>query len=422
MSKLQTEIYSSALPDTPADFTALRESALADFLSNGYPHKKLENWRYTDLSAMAERHAGHVKDSAAASGAPGKRSETYTSEDSITLLFRDGVPDTGFDTTADGLTITALPTAAKQFGDYLSTTDDSSLSKLNLAFLDTGVVIEIADNTEIEKPLHIVFDNTSARSSYPRVLIRAGKQSSAVIIEHHTGTTASNTIAVTDIYCEPGARLTYQKVQEESAEAYHVANQNLFLKRDSYCDFLNIDLGAKMARNDLQVHLQDQGATFHTNALFLVDDARHADNHLYLAHEAPHTESRAHYAGVMAERGRGVFNGMIHVFKDAQKTNSALYNKNLLLSKGSEINTKPELEIYADDVKCAHGSTTGQLDPASLFYLQARGIPKQQARNMLIQSFAAEVLLKIATDGLREHVHQAVEQRLNELGADTGLS
>ncbi|MDG1463174.1 MAG: SufD family Fe-S cluster assembly protein, partial [Gammaproteobacteria bacterium] len=170
-------------------------------------------------------------------------------------------------------------------------------------------------------------------------------------------------------------------------------------------------------RNDLRILFQGSGSHANVNGLFLVDGSRTIDNHLHLEHQSPHTSNRAHYAGVIADKGRGVFNGMINVHQAAQKTDAALYNKNLLLSQGAEINTKPELEIYADDVKCAHGSTTGQLDATSLFYLRARGLPEKVARNMLVQAFAGEVVQQLATIGLREYVQQSVETRLNELGA-----
>jgi len=402
-------------PGRPEWLAKLQAGALEDFCGQGFPHKRLEQWRYTDLAKMAQRSEQYLSEDET----NGSASVIYTDENSLRLVFRDGA----FDAAASNLesanlSVRLLESALDEenLSSNLSA-GASSLSRLNLAQMDTGAVIDINDNAVIQPPLHIVFDNTRARNIYPRIVVRAGKNASATIVEHHLGSAASNSIAVTDIDCADGANLTYQKVQEESAGAYHVAEQTIRLQRDATCNFLNIDLGAAIARNDLRIHLLQPGADASATGLFLVDGTRLADNHLYLAHEAPHCTANAHYAGVMADKGRGVFNGMIHVFKDAQKTDAALYNKNLLLSKGAEINTKPELEIYADDVKCAHGSTTGQLDPTSLFYLRARGIPERQARNMLIQSFAAEVFQHIATEELREHVRQAVENRLNELGA-----
>jgi len=409
----RAEAASRALPEW---LQARSSEALDEFLRHGFPQKTLENWRYTDLRPMAARAEAFLSE---APQNVTEASEIYTDPDNLTLVFRDGQPDTAAShTDAPGLSVRLLPEALDEdLSDYLNTTAASNLSGLNLALMDCGAVIDIAADTVMERPLHIVFDNVSEGTRYPRLLIRAGKNSAATVVEHHTGNAAGNTIAVTDIHCDAGANLRYQKVQEEAPDAYHVACQILQLKRDSRCDVLNVDLGAAIARNDLRIHLQGQGAHASATGFFLVDGKRHTDNHLHLAHEAPHASSNAHYAGVMADKGRGVFNGMIHVYKDAQKTDAALYNKNLLLTPGAEINTKPELEIYADDVKCAHGSTTGQLDTTALFYLRARGIPEAQARNMLIQSFAAEVFQHIATDGLRQHIQQAVETRLNELGA-----
>ena len=265
--------------------------------------------------------------------------------------------------------------------------------------------------------MHIVYTNTTAANVFPRLTVQLGRNAKATVIEHHISNCPSISTAVTNLECAAGAQLRYQKLQEEAPESYHVAVQNISLAQDARCDIVNIDLGAALARNDLRVLLQGAGAEAGINSLFLVDGKRHTDNHLHLEHQAPHTSSRAHYAGVVANKGRGVFNGMIHVTLAAQKTDAALYNKNLLLTEGAEIDTKPELEIYADDVKCAHGSTTGQLDAASLFYLRTRGVPEQAARNMLVQAFATEVVQQLATEALRDYVLNSVEQRLIALGA-----
>ncbi len=424
---MDTDTYRAALASTLANDSAAghpkwlhaaRSEALDAFLETGFPSVKLENWRYTDLAPMAKASAAAISDTPAT----GSAKLPAIDADNLTLAFINGK------FSSDASNVPGLPAGCvvsniaseldqDEAPDWLSTeVASSSLAHLNLAMLNDGAVVRIADNTELNGVIHIVYSNTAGAQVFPRVSVQLGKNAKATVVEHHVSDGTAVSTAVTTLRCEAGAQLSYQKLQEEHADSFHVAAQNVYLAKDATCNIVNIDLGASIARNDLHVMTQGSGAEVTINGLFLVDGDRHADNHLHLEHQVAHTSSRAHYAGVMANKGRGVFNGMIHVHQEAQKTDAALYNKNLLLTKGAEIDTKPELEIYADDVKCAHGSTTGQLDPTSLFYLRARGVPEQDARNMLVQAFATEVVQQLATDGLQKHVLASVEARLNDIG------
>ena len=396
-----------------------RSEALQKFLDEGFPNVKLENWRYTNLAPMAERIGAAV-------GKPVRSAEPLlpaTDADGITLVFVNGLFSPKRSTRKPLPAGVMIGNLASQLENETNNNllsvmpNNSSLAQLNSAMVSDGAVLRVPYNTELPNAVHIVYTNTTAANVFPRLTVQLGRNAKATVIEHHISNCPSISTAVTNLECAAGAQLRYQKLQEEAPESYHVAVQNISLAQDARCDIVNIDLGAALARNDLRVLLQGAGAEAGINSLFLVDGKRHTDNHLHLEHQAPHTSSRAHYAGVVANKGRGVFNGMIHVTLAAQKTDAALYNKNLLLTEGAEIDTKPELEIYADDVKCAHGSTTGQLDAASLFYLRTRGVPEQAARNMLVQAFATEVVQQLATEALRDYVLNSVEQRLIALGA-----
>jgi len=416
---LATTLEQDADAGYPRWVKEARSAALQKFLDEGFPHVKLENWRYTNLAPMAERIGVSVSESVRSNEPALPASDA----DAITLVFVNGL----FSAKRSSLKSLPAGVVVGNLASQLENEDtdkllsvvpgNSSLAQLNSAMVSDGAVLRIPDNIELPHAVHIVYSNTTAANVFPRVTVQLGRNAKATVIEHHISNGACVSAAVTNLECADGAQLCYQKLQEESAESYHVAVQNISLAKDSRCDIVNIDLGAAIGRNDLRILLQGSGAEAHINGLFLVDGARLTDNHLHLEHQAPHTSSRAHYAGVVANKGRGVFNGMIHVTQAAQKTDAALYNKNLLLTEGAEIDTKPELEIYADDVKCAHGSTTGQLDAGSLFYLRTRGVPEQAARNMLVQAFATEVVQQLATEALRNYVLNSVEQRLNEFGA-----
>lgn len=396
----------------------IRNEALEHFLKQGFPHTKLENWRYTNLAPMSERSNASVAQPVAASDAI----VPATDSDSLMLVFVNGMFSSHKSSRSASPANGVISNMAAQLDtdgaeDWLRNSGDSDLAQLNLAMTNDGAVVQIPDNIELAQTIHIIFTNTAGANVFPRVIIQLGRNAKATVVEHHISNSACVSTAITNISCGEGSRITYQKLQEEHADSFHVAAQTIKLAKDSHCDIVNIDLGAAIARNDLRILLQGSGAEAKVNGLFLVDAERHADNHLRLEHQAPHTRSRAQYAGVMANKGRGVFNGMIHVAQVAQKTDAALNNKNLLLTPSAEIDTKPELEIYADDVKCAHGSTTGQLDAVSLFYLRSRGVPQKMARNMLVQAFALEVVQQLTNKNLREYIQNSVEQRLNELGA-----
>ncbi|MGI9307657.1 MAG: Fe-S cluster assembly protein SufD, partial [Gammaproteobacteria bacterium] len=318
-----------------------------------------------------------------------------------------------------GLTIATLGEGtshskfAKESIEGLAT--QSPLTALNTAFAVDAVDIEIAADTVLNAPIYVAWLNTCHEINvYPRCLLSIGQNARATVIEHYLSKGPAFSNAITRIACDASAQLEYTKLQDEDPAAHHIASQRALLAADSRLELNHLDLGAEMARNDLSVELLGGGAAAATNGLFLADGERHLDNHVYLRHLSPHTSSTTNFRGVMSDSSKGVFNGSIFVEKDAQKTDAQLSNHNLLLSSLAEINTKPELEIYADDVKCAHGATTGRLDKNALFYLLARGIPYSQAEKMLIAAFAEAITSNINVDAVSERVHRAVNNRLGD--------
>jgi Fe-S cluster assembly protein SufD len=240
------------------------------------------------------------------------------------------------------------------------------------------------------------------------VLVELGNQSKATLVEHYSGGTATFVNSVAELRIGSGARLNYYRLQELHPEAWHTGLQYLYLHDNATVHSMTIDSGAATSRSELYARLDGPGATLDAQGLLLGNGTQHIDSRITVEHAAPHTESRTQYRAILSDKSRGVFNGRILVQQLAQKTNAELSNRNLLLNSGAEIDTKPELEIYADDVKCAHGSTTGQLDQNALFYLLSRGIDQQAARNMLITAFASELLANIDISALAERTREAL--------------
>lgn len=404
----------------------VRASALADFARRGFPTGAEEDWRYTDIGPAAattlERAARPLERSTdldallAALPALGETAALVVLENGVLRRDLSRWP------TAAGLQLTpwseADAAARARIAaalDGRAWADSSSLVSLNTSLLRDGLEIAVTAGEKIATPIHIVHVGGAGAASQARLLVQLEAGSSATVIEHHVsrGDSVSNT--VTGLQCAAGARLTYVKLQSEADAATHLATQQLVLHEDSRADLLHLDVGAKLARNDLAISLAGRGAMVSAHGLFFADGARHLDNHTRIDHRAPHTTSREIYRGIADGHGRGVFNGKVLVHPAALKTDARLNSQNLLLSKTAEIDTKPELEIYADDVKCSHGATTGQLDGNAVFYLRSRGIPESEARRMLIASFVQEIVRQLPSAALVEHVIGLMQDRLPEL-------
>jgi Fe-S cluster assembly protein SufD len=387
----------------PAWLVKLRHHALDRFVALRFPTTHDEDWKYTNVSALAKTRfePGQMVD------AEPDRFPLADMGCATRLVFVNGNFSRDLSSTDHAqrgvrvhslreLLLSGSETVESHFARY-ARLDNQAFVALNTAMAEDGAVVEVDKDAVLDQPIHLLFlsvPNGGSTVSYPRNLIVAGRGSEASVIESYVGAdgAACFTNAVTEIRVGDGALLDHYRIQQESDQAFHVATVQAIQGRQSVFSSHNVALGAALARNDVNSVLDAEGAECFLNGLFFAAGAQHVDNHTMLDHAKPHCQSRELYKGILAGRGVGVFNGKTVVRKDAQKTNAIQSNRNLLLSGDAVINTKPQLEILADDVRCTHGATVGQIDQEALFYMQSRGIPAGAARQLLIHAFAGEVL------------------------------
>jgi len=407
--------------------TQARNQALDRFAEKGFPGPRDEDWKYTRVSAIEKRAYKPAAPSCV--GMVPEDLEAYYPEGLAChrMVFINGryqrqlsvlgeLPDGAH---IDGLA-RSLDGAAEELEPYLARLADpraSAFPALNTAFMEDGAFISLPRGVELRDPIHLLFVSTGQEDDaciHPRILVVAGEQSSASIIESYVSLGDSSYLnnAITEVTVQRGARVNHYKLQQESIKAYHVATLQVTQERDSRFDSHSVSLGARIARNDINVHLAAEGAECNLNGLYIGNGRQHVDFHTRVDHAMPHGTSREDYKGILSDHSRGVFNGQVHVHPDAQKTDAEQSNKNLLLSPTAEVDTKPQLEIYADDVKCAHGATVGQLDEHMVFYLRSRGIDEATARGLLTYGFARDIVDRIELPELHAHVEQAVAVHL----------
>jgi Fe-S cluster assembly protein SufD len=411
----QHRAVSAALAGARLDWLGkLRAQGLARFAELGFPGRKVEAWKYTNLAPLEK--LAFRPPSAKASG---------PRDDSVPSLvggrhpvhrlvfvngrFRDDLSAIG--RLPEGAAIGGLAQAITAGGASLEESlgrageiDGMPLFALNTAFIDDGYVLRLPRETVLEEPVEIVFVGRAGDGPvayHPRNLIVAGPGSSATVIEYHVGDGAYFANGATEILAGEHAIVRHCKIQDEAREAFHVSTTLARLARDAQLDSFAFAIGARLSRNEIRVTLDAPGAECRLNGAYMMKGSQHVDNTTYIDHVSPETSSRELYKGVLDDSARGVFQGTIMVRPDAQRINGRQTNRTLLLSDKAEIDTKPELEIYADDVKCAHGATVGELDEDALFYLRSRGIPELAARRLLIEAFLGEVIDGIALAGLQ---------------------
>jgi Fe-S cluster assembly protein SufD len=311
-----------------------------------------------------------------------------------------------------GMRFGSLATAIAEEGDIvarflgqLADFGTRPFAALNTAFLQDGAFVYIPEGAVLESPLQLMFVSSSETPvmSHPRSLIIAGAESQARLVETYVGPRgeAGFTNAVTEVFAGENAVVDHHKVQEESVAAFHIASMHAHLSRSSNFSSHSFTLGGRIVRNDVITTLDGDGAECTLNGLYLADGDRLVDNHTIIDHAKPHCSSHEIYKGILGGRARAIFNGKIIVRQDAQKTDAKQTNRALLLTDDASINTKPQLEIFADDVKCTHGAAIGQLDEDALFYLRARGLTLAEARDMLIHAFAGDILDRVRIEPLR---------------------
>jgi Fe-S cluster assembly protein SufD len=362
----------------------LRDAAFQRFVELGFPTTHNEEWRFTNVAPIAR--ASLIVGQA--SGTPSK--------------YRVSLAE-------------AHPHLAKH-----ASFDRNAFVALNTAFLHEVSVLRIPRNTVVEEPIEITYDCGGSggplHATQPRTLVLVGSGSQCTIVETYKGAGPHLTNAVTEIVAGDGAVIDHYKVQQESLTAWHVATMHATLGRSANFSSHSISLGASLARNDANVTLSE-GTEATLNGLYIVTGSQHVDNHTAIDHAMPHATSHELYKGILDGKASAVFNGKIIVRKDAQKTDSKQTNKNLVLSGEAVINTKPELQIFADDVRCTHGATIGQLDSEMMFYLRSRGIGATEARSLLIYAFAQDIVDRVKVQSLRNSLERVLFERFHEHAA-----
>jgi Fe-S cluster assembly protein SufD len=412
------EAWQNANPADNSWLHALKTDALDEFSRMGFPTTRLENWKYTDVSELAANYTRWLDNKPTADSkisAP-----DLDIAEAVQVHFVDGIyrpeladnsnlPQGVYAGSISDL-LTYAPALKDRIGRQAGKDDiDSGLVALNTAFSGFGLAVVLPENQTLTQPIYLhCHTSTPQLNSQPRIMVDLGANSHATVIEHYTSELQAVVNTVTEIHCAANASLNYYKLQDEHVDTWHTAFQYAELENNARLHSTHIDIGGVLARNELRLRLAGRGAEADCKGLFMADANRHVDSRITVEHAAPDTRSRERYRGILGGTARGVFNGRIYVEADAQKTSAELTNRNLLLSKGAEIDTKPELEIYADDVKCAHGSTTGQLDETALFYLLSRGIDEQEARNILVAAFAATLVSDIGIEAITTRVQTAL--------------
>lgn len=405
---------------------AHRKSAFDQFQQAGFPTRHHENWKYTDISRITKTGFVSADASHHAIQTADLNQRKFHAEGNHELVFVNGQfssEHSNIGKLADKVIIGSLAKALKQKPELVKDKFNQLVSKghvfaaLNTALFNDGAFIYVPDNIVMEKPVIIYYissDKQEKLTTAPRNLIIMGKHTQMNVIESFHGLQGviNFTNTITEIDIEEGANLAHYKVQQENTDSFHIGGTHLKQHRNSRVESHSIALGGAIARNDIVIDLADEGAAVILNGLYMGNGSQHVDNHTLVNHSKPHTQSEEDYRGVLDGRARGVFNGKVIVHKDAQKISAAQSNANLLLSDHAEIDSKPELEIYADDVKCSHGATVGQLDKNMLFYLRSRGLDEDTASSLLTFAFADEVIMRIKFAPVREQLEVNVGGRL----------
>jgi Fe-S cluster assembly protein SufD len=392
----------------PSLFQPLRDAGFRRFAELGFPTTRDEEWRFTNVAPIARTAFTAAVPAAADVDALAPWSA------GIRLVFVNGSLVGMPETLPKGVQAGNLDDAAAQhLGRYIP---ENAFTALNTAFLKDGAFIRVARGTVVAEPIHVVYLTLGTGvHTHPRSLIVIGPDAQCTIVESYVGAGSYFTNAVTEIVASDSAVVDHYKITIEAKSALHVAALQASLGRSTNFSSHSISLGGSLVRNDAGATLSD-GTEATLNGLYIVNGTQHVDNHTVIDHAKPHGQSHELYKGILDGKASAVFNGRIFVRKDAQKTDSKQTNKNLVLSDEAVIDTKPELQIFADDVRCTHGATIGQLDAESLFYLQSRGIGKKEARNLLTFAFAQDIVDRVKVESLRHELERILYEKFNEHG------
>jgi Fe-S cluster assembly protein SufD len=421
------ERFAATRTGEPGWLAALRQEAWASFEAAGIPTTREEDWRHTNMAPLArtvfrrnERVTPRVDAGELAHLTFGHAFDGHM------LVFVDGQYAPGLSSVGreDGLTIESLAGAldhdAERVRELLAAVRgpaESAFTRLGAAFLEDGAVVTVADGVVVDEPVHVVYFSTAGATptlSHPRTLVRCGKGSRLTLVESYGGRDggAYFTNALTEAVLGHNAALDHYKVQREGDASIHVGSLAVTQGRDSRFCTLSVALGGRLVRNDVRQVFAAPGGSCVLNGLFMASGRQHTDTHTWVDHAQPNCTTRELYKGILDGAAHGVFVGRVFVRAGANGTDAQQTNKNLLLSKEALVDSVPQLEILADDVKCKHGSTTGQLDPEALFYLRSRGIPHEAAKSLLTYAFASDLVGRVQVAPIRRGLEEYLQERL----------
>jgi Fe-S cluster assembly protein SufD len=413
-------------PAVPQWLRDLRQAGIDRFAAVGFPTTREEAWRFTDIAPLAGTPFGPPQPSGA--GAPSQVVESILGGPSaLRLVFVDGAYDAALSSLSgipSGVRLGSLGDALRADGDLLAghvgryaRIEQNPFTALNTAFLQDGGLVHVGPGVSVEQPIYLLFLTSSAgRESliHPRSLLVLEPGATAAVVETYAALDGGQylTNSVTELVLAEGARAHHLRIQRESDAAFHMATSQTYQGKDSRLLSCSVALGSALSRHDVNAVLDGTGAELLLNGLSVLAGRQHVDHHTTIEHARPHCESHELFNGIFADHARGVFTGRIIVRPGAQQTDSKQTNNNVLLSEAARADSQPQLEIYADDVKCTHGATIGPLDPNALFYLQTRGVDARDARQLLTYGFAADVVSRLEVPELRKRLNELVEARL----------
>jgi Fe-S cluster assembly protein SufD len=419
--------------DVQTDLHDIRTAAIKNFENKGFPTKKEEAWKYTSLNAILKNDYSVFPNSENAIEYRDVKKYFLHEIDTYKVVFVDGVFSSNLSsTTHEGIDVCLMSSALNKpkykmvIDTYFNqiASKDESLTSLNTAFASEGAYINIPKSKVADKPIEIMYFSTGSEKALlvqPRNLVIVGENSHVQIIERHQclNENAVLTNSVTEIFAQKRAIVDYYKIQNDAIEANLIDNTYVSQKQESHVAVQTFSFGGNLTRNNLNFYHFGERLTSTLNGITIIGGKQHVDHYTLVNHASPNCESFQDYKGIFSDKSTGVFNGKVYVEKEAQKTNAFQKSNNILLSDKATINAKPQLEIFADDVKCSHGCTVGQLDETALFYMQQRGIPKKEAKALLMYAFSNAVIENIKIPELKKRITTIIANKLGvKLGFD----
>lgn len=411
------DIFEGLLESTPLGFENLRNHAKFSYLDQGLPTPKAEEYKFTNIKKKLEQAFDQFSSASEFElSAETIKSAVFDGFDGDILVFSNGIYQPSYSSSPDEIFVDSLSNRQETVIGSIAKPEKDPFCALNQASFIDGIYISVPNNVQVKKPILLLFFNQTknGNSIQPRIWIEVGDFAEVTFIDQsiNLGNKPYFINKVIEIKGAVNSHVYYNRLQNEGSEAFEVSTIETAIHQYAQFSAMTISLSGAMIRNNLNLNLLGTNSEGNMYGLYLLNGKTHVDNHTNVDHTIPNAESNELYKGILDDQSRGVFNGKIFVRQDAQKTNAFQQNNNILLSEDALINTKPQLEIWADDVKCSHGCTTGQLDEDALFYLQARGIGKDQARGFLLYAFAGEVLEKIKEESFRLYCTKLVQERL----------